>query len=163
MATEQVLLSDELLHVMRGAVTFAVEYDAAFVAAPHLLLAILDDKKIGEALSESIERGRVIASARQPSSAGVAEVPEGVLPRGETAPFQRYDTLVFQSIDGKHQRWLSKDVFEIFQESARRVDGGRLLPKHLAVGFANAAANDRSVMQLLGRDPQLFTETAYGL
>lgn len=163
MATEQVLLSDELLNVMRGAVSYAVEYDAKFVAPAHLLLAILDDPKIGSSLSESIERGRVIATARQPAPAGVVEVPEGVLPRGETPPFQRYDTLVFQSTDGKNQRWLSKDVFEIFQESARRVDSGRMLPKHLAVGFVNAATNDRNMMQLLGRDPHQFTETAYGL
>src|SRR5271170_6915771 len=103
-SNEQVLLSDELLNVMRGAVTYATEYDAKFVAPPHVLLALLDDPKIGELLSEPLERGRVIAAARQPTAGGVVEVPEGPLPRGETAPFQRYDTLVFQSIDGKSHR-----------------------------------------------------------
>jgi hypothetical protein len=163
MGAEQVLLADELLNVMRGAVSYAAEYDAKFVGAPHLLLALLDDPKIGEHLGESLERGRIVAAARQPITSGVVEVGEGVLPRGETSPFQRYDTLVFQSTDGKHHRWLNKDVFKIFQESARRVDGGRFLPKHLAVGFVNEAGNDRNILQLLGRDPQQFTETVYGL
>jgi len=40
-SNEQVLLSDELLNVMRGAVTYATEYDAKFVAPPHVLLALL--------------------------------------------------------------------------------------------------------------------------
>jgi hypothetical protein len=162
-SSEQVLLSDDLLNVMRGAVNYAVEYDAKFVAPPHLLLALLDDPKIGEQLSEPLERGRIIAAARQPQTGGVVEVSEGPLPRGETPPFQRYDTLVFQSTDGKNHRWLNKDVFKIFQESARRVDGGRFLPKHLAVGFVSEATSDRNIMQLLGRDPQVFTETVYGL
>jgi hypothetical protein len=163
MAAEQVLLADELLNVMRGAVSYAAEYDAKFVGVPHLLLALLDDRKIGQVLGESLERGPIVAAARQPVPAGVVAVGEGVLPRGETAPFQRYDTLVFQSTDGKHHRWLNKDVFKIFQESARRVDGGRFLPKHLAMGFINAATNDRNILQLLGPDPRQFTETVYGL
>ena len=163
MSSEQVLLSDELLNVMRGAVNYANEYDANFVGPPHLLLALLDDPKIGGTLLQSLERGRIIAAARQPTASGTVEVPEGPLPRGERPPFQRYDTLVFQSSDGKAHRWLNQTVFKIFQESARRVDGGRFLPKHLAVGFVNEASSDRNIMQLLGKEPQEFTELVYGL
>src|SRR5262249_1615963 len=108
----QVLLSDELLHSMRRALTYPTQYDATVVAPAHRLLARRDDPKNGAALSEPVERGRIIAAARQPQTGGVVEVNEGPLPRGESAPFQRYDTLVFQSQDGKSHRWLNKDVFK---------------------------------------------------
>jgi hypothetical protein len=160
---ETVLVSDELLAVMRAAVTYAVEYGAQFVAPPHLLLALLDDPKIGDELRDTIERGRVVAAARQPAAGGVVEVPEGPLPRGEAAPFQRYDTLVFRSTDGAHQRWLNRDSFGIYNEAARRVEGSRFLPRHIAVGFAVDGQNDRDVRTLLGRDPQVFSELAYAL
>lgn len=163
MDPEQVLLSDELLAVVRGAVTYAVEYGGSFVTPAHLLLALLDDPKIGGVLRETLERGRVIAAARQPAPAGVVEVPEGVLPRGEQPPFVRYDTLVFQSIDGQAQRWLNRETFNIFNESVRRVEGGRFLPKHLALGIANLAQDDKDLRSLLGREPQQFLETAFAL
>lgn len=160
---EQVLLSDDILAVMRGAVTYAVSYGAAFVAPPHLLLALLDDPKVGTALGATLERGRLVAAARQPSPGGVVEVPEGPLPRGEKPPFLRYNTVVFQSTDGAHQRWLNRDTFRMFNDSAKRANGGRYLPKHLAVGIANEATSDRDVRVLLGRDPEVFKEVAFGL
>ena len=160
---EQVLLSDELLAVMRCAVSYAVEYGASFVAPPHLLLALLDDPKVGDSLRETIERGRLVAAARQPAPAGVIELREGMMPRGETPPFQRYDSLVFQSSDGQQQRWLNRDTLRLFNESARRVDAGRFLPKHLVVGFATESQADRDVRSLLGKDPQRFVEIAYAL
>lgn len=163
MTNEQVLLSDDVLAVMRGAVTYAVEYDAQFVAPSHILLALLDDAKIGETLREFVERGRIVASARQARAAGVTEVKEGVLPRGEEPPFQRFDTLVFQTLDGTAQRWLAKDSFKIFQEGARRVDGGRYLPKHVALGFVSEASTDRELTQLMGREPEAFRSAVYGL
>ena len=160
---DTVLVTEEVLNVMRGSVTYAVEYGSQFVGPAHLLLALLDDPKIGDTLRDAVERGRIIAAARQPAPGGLVEVQEGPLPRGEQAPFQRYDTLVFQSTDGKQQRWLNRDTFGIFNEAARRVDGGRFLPKHIAVGFAIDAQNDRDVRTLLGRDPQVFSELAYAL
>jgi hypothetical protein len=163
MDAEQVLLSDDLLAVMRGAVAYAVSYGAAFVAPPHLLLALMDDPKVGGVLTPALERGRLIAAARQPSPGGVIEVPEGPLPRGEKPPFLRYDTVVFQSTDGQHQRWLNRDTFRLFNDSAKRAGGGRYLPKHLAIGIANEATSDRDVRGLLGRDPEVFKEVAFAL
>ena len=163
MDSDQVLLSDELLLVMRGAVTYAVEYGSAFVGPPHLLLALLDDPKIGETLRDTLERGRLIAAARQPATGGIVEVPEGELPRGESPAFVRYNTVVFQSSDGQHQRWLNRDTFKMFNESARRVEAGRFLPKHLAIGFANEQQNDRDIRALLGREPERFAEVAFAL
>ena len=163
MDADQVLLSDDLLAVMRGAVSYAVEYGAEFVAPPHLLLALLDDGKIGDTLRDTLERGRVVAAARQPSAGGVIELKEGALPRGERAPFVRYDTVVFQSIDGQAQRWLNRDTFKIFNEAARRVEKGRFLPRHLALGIALGSQEDRDLRLLLGKEPELFKETAFAL
>ena len=163
MDTDQVLLSDELLTVMRTAVTYAVDYGATFVAPSHVLLALLDDAKIGDHLAEVLERGRIVAAARQPSPAGVHEMGEGVLPRGEKPPFQRYDTVVFHSSDGQYQRWLNRDTFRLFNVSARRAIGGRFLPKHLALGFTVFAQDDRDVRALLGKDPEVFKDVVYAL
>jgi hypothetical protein len=163
MDTDQVLLSDELLTVMRTAVTYAVDYGATFVAPSHVLLALIDDAKIGEHLAEVLERGRIVAAARQPAPAGVHELGEGVLPRGEKPPFQRYDTVVFHSSDGQYQRWLNRDTFRLFNLAARRANGGRFLPKHLALGFTVFAQDDRDVRALLGKDPEVFKEVVYAL
>ena len=163
MDSDQVLLSDETLIVMRSAVTYAVEYGATFVAPPHVLLALLDDAKIGDHLAEVLERGRIVAAARQPSPAGVHEMGEGVLPRGEKPPFQRYDTVVFHSSDGQYQRWFNRDSFKLFNESAKRANGGRFLPRHLALGFTVFAQDDQNVRSLLGKEPETFKEIVYAL
>jgi hypothetical protein len=163
MDQDQVLLSDELLAVCRAAVTFAVEYGASFVAPSHVLLALLDDPKVGGALAEVLERGRIVAAARLPSAGAVHEVGEGVLPRGEKPPFVRYDTVVFHSSDGQYQRWFNRDSFKLFNESAKRANGGRFLPRHLALGLTVAAQDDQNVRSLLGRDPEVFKEVVYAL
>ena len=163
METDQVLLSDELLTVMRTAVTYAVDYGATFVAPSHVLLALIDDAKIGGHLADVLERGRIVAAARQPAPAGVHELGEGALPRGEKPPFQRYDTVVFHSSDGQYQRWLNRDTFRLFNVSARRANGGRFLPKHLALGFTVFAQDDRDVRALLGKDPEVFKDVVYAL
>jgi Clp amino terminal domain, pathogenicity island component len=163
MDQDQVLLSDELLAVCRAAVTYAVEYGATFVAPPHMLLALLDDNKIGDALAEGLERGRIVAAARQPAPGGVHEVGEGVMPRGEKPPFLRYDSLVFHSSDGQYQRWLNRDSFKLFNESAKRANGGRFLPRHLALGLTVVAQDDQNVRSLLGKEPETFKEIVYAL
>ena len=163
MDQDQVLLSDELLAVCRAAVTYAVEYGATFVAPPHVLLALLDDSKVGGALAEVLERGRIVAAARQPSPGGVHEVPEGIMPRGEKPPFLRYDSLVFHSSDGQYQRWFNRDSFKLFNESAKRANGGRFLPRHLALGITVVAQDDQNVRALLGKEPETFKEIVYAL
>jgi hypothetical protein len=163
MDQDQVLLSDELLAVCRAAVTFAVEYGASFVAPSHILLALLDDSKVGGALAEVLERGRIVAAARQPSAGGVHETPEGVMPRGEKPPFLRYDTVVFHSSDGQYQRWFNRDSFKLFNESAKRANGGRFLPRHLALGITVLATDDQNTRALLGKDPEVFKEVVYAL
>ena len=163
MDADQVLLADELLTVLRAAVTFAVDYGATFVAPSHILLALMDDSKVGPSLGEVLERGRIVAAARQPSAGAVHEVGEGVLPRGESAPFIRYDTVIFHSLDGQYQRWLNRDSFKLFNESAKRANGGRFLPKHLALGFWILAQDDRDARALLGAEPEHFKDAVYAL
>ena len=163
MDADQVLLSDDVLAVMRGAVTYAVDSGADFVAPAHLLLALLDDVKIGDSLRDVLERGRVTAAARQSAAAGVTEVKEGRLPHGEKVPFVRYDTVVFQSTDGAHERWLNRETFKIFNEAAKRVETGRFFPRHLVLGIAIGAQDDREMRNLLGRDPQRFKELAFAM
>ena len=163
MDADQVLLSDELLLVVRGAVTFAVEYGAAFVAPSHILLALLDDPKVGPVVGEVLERGRIVAAARQPAAGGIHEVGEGVLPRGEKPPFTRYDTVIFQTLDGQYQRWLNRDAFRLFNEGVKRANGGRFLPKHLALGFWTVAQDERDTRALLGHEPDLFKDAVYAL
>jgi hypothetical protein len=161
MDSDQVLLSDELLVVLRSAVTYAVEYGATFVAPSHILLALMDDPKIGPTLTEVLERGRVVAAARQPSAGAVHEVAEGVLPRGEKAPFVRYDTVIFHSLDGQYQRWLNRDSFKLFNEGAKRANGGRFLPRHLALGVWITGQEDRDTRALLGSQPDQFKDVVY--
>ncbi len=163
MDSGQVLLSDELLAVCRRAVTLAVEYGASFVTPPHMLLALLDDPKVGDALAAVVERGRIVAAARQSSPGGVHEVPEGPLPHDEKPPFSRYDTIVFHSSDGRYQRWFDRDSFKLFNEAAQRANGARFLPRHLALGFTQFAQGAQSLRSILGKEPELFKAVVYAL
>jgi hypothetical protein len=104
-----------------------------------------------------------VAAARQPSAGGVHEVPEGIMPRGEKPPFVRYDTVVFHSSDGQYQRGFNRDSFKLFNESAKRANGGRFLPRHLALGFTVFAQDDQNVRLLLGKEPETFKEIVYAL
>ena len=124
---------------------------------------MLDDSKVGGALAEVLERGRIVAASRQPSAGGVHEVPEGIMPRGEKPPFVRYDTVVFHSSDGQYQRWFNRDSFRLFNESAKRANGGRFLPRHLALGMTVLATDDMNTRMLLGKDPEIFREVVYAL
>ena len=85
------------------------------------------------------------------------------MPRGEKPPFLRYDSLVFHSSDGQYQRWFNRDSFKLFNESAKRANGGRFLPRHLALGFTVFAQDDQNVRALLGKEPETFKEIVYAL
>jgi len=157
MEPDQLPLSKEVLAVMRGAVTYALAAEAEFVAAPHLLLAMLDDAEVGDVLADFLERGKIVNETKKKTSPGVLEIPESPLPDGETAPFKRYDTLAFRSADGATALWLDRYCFKVFIEGARRIDDGPYRPKHLAAGYMAEAIRDRDLQLLLGRDPQAVT------
>lgn len=158
---EQLALSQEILAVMRSAVTYAVAGGQEFVAPSHLLLGLLDDPQLGEVLDDYLERAKIVAETSRKKLPGVLEIPEAALPAGESVPFKRYDTLAFRSTDGKRQLWLDRDAFKVFIEGARRVDVGAYKPKHLALGYVAESIKDRDLQGLLGRDPSAVSTAVF--
>jgi hypothetical protein len=155
---EQLPLSQELLGVMRGAVTYAVANGNDYVSPSHFLMALLDDASLRDMLGEHLERGTLIADTRKKKLPGVLEVPEVPLPEGEVVPFKRYDTLAFRSTDGKRVMWLDRDAYKIFIEGARRVEAGAFKPRHLALGYVTVSKKDVELVRLLGPKPQDVTQ-----
>jgi hypothetical protein len=156
---EQLRLSAELIGVMRAGVTQALRHGAEFVAPPHLLLGLLEDRVVGPAIDplvprENIERAASDAARKLPE---VAELPEGPLPPGARPPFQRCDTVAFRSQDGTRTLYLDGDAYHVFIEGARRADEV-YRPKHLVYGFTAEAIKDRDVLSLFGADPEAVTK-----
>jgi hypothetical protein len=155
---EQLLIGDELIAVMRGGVSIAIAHGAQFVAPPHLLLALLDDERVGPAIGPLVPRPRIDRAAIDAANKlpEVFEVPEGQLPDGERPPFQRYDTLAFRSRDGARTLYLDADAYHLFLEGARRA-GETYQPKHLVMGFTAEAVKDRDLLAIVGSDPMGVT------
>jgi hypothetical protein len=160
---EQLPLSQELLGVIRGAVTYAVANGNDYVSPSHFLLALLDEASLRDVLSEYLERATLLADTRKKKLPGVLEVPEAALPEGEVVPFKRYDTLAFRSVDGKRVLWLDRDAYKIFIEGARRVEAGAFKPRHLALGYVTESKKDHELVRLLGPKPQDVTKAIYEL
>lgn len=164
MVNEQLRLAPELLEVMRAGVAHANARAASFVAPPHLVLALLDDARIGRALSglvvlEKVEAASAAAPSKLPE---VTELPEGALPDGASAPFPRYDTLAFASTDRTRTLYLDRDAYAVFVEGAHR-SVGDYRPEHLVMGFAAVANKDGEIRAMLGADPQRLTEALKAL
>ena len=163
MDVEQLSLSRDLLELMRKAAGYAGDDHMAFITPPHVLLALLDDPAFAEAVGEDVDRERVLDSAKEPRLPEVFEIPEGPLPEGERAPFKRYDTLIFHSVDGSTSAWLDKQSFRMFVEGARRVSDGPYKPKHLALGYVAEALKDRELLDLFGKEPQAVNAKIYAM
>jgi ClpA/ClpB-like protein len=155
---EQLRLGSELVDVMRGGVTIAIERGAQFVAPPHLLLALLADPKVGPAIEPLVSRERITRAADDAAKKlpEVYEVPEGPLPDDERVPFQRYDTLAFRSREGARTLYLDADAYRLFLEGARRA-GETYQPKHLVMGFTAESVKDRDLLSIVGPDPLKIT------
>lgn len=163
MDAEQLALSPEILAVMRGAVTYAIGSGAEFVSPAHVLLGLLDDPSLGDAIGDLLERGKIVAETKKPRLPGVVEIPEAPLPQGEAAPFKRYDTLAFRSSDGRRVMWLDRDAYKVFIEGARRAEVGAYKPKHLALGYVAESVKDGDLLGLLGRDPSAVSSAVFEL
>lgn len=158
MPLNQMVLSRELMSVMRRSVTYAIEANSEFVQPPHLLLALLDDETIGPRLGQLIERERAqgAASRRRP--------PEQLRdPDSQRAPFPIYRSLVIRTPDGNDGKWLDQDSYDIFLEGARRVQAGAYLPKHLAKAYVSESNRDRGLLAILGHQPAMVAEKVFAL
>jgi hypothetical protein len=126
----QMLLSRELVAVMRKAVAYAFDAGSEFVELSHVRSALQDDQTIGFGLSETLERkqihGALLRGRPRKQLRGV---------ESERSPFPIYHSLVIRTPDGKDGKWLDQDSYDVFLEGARRVRAGAYLPKHLAKAY----------------------------
>lgn len=158
MPPEQMVLSRELMTLMRRAVNYALSAQSDFVQAPHVLLSILDDETLGPAIAELIPRDRIEAAPPRRKPPEVVDDPNS--PR---APFPRYRSLMFRTPDGTDGRWLDSEAYQIFLEGARRVQDGPYLPKHLAHAYVSESNSDRGLLAILGPNPAEVADAVYAL
>jgi hypothetical protein len=158
MDNDQLRLGSDLLTVLRTGVTIAIAHGAEFVAPPHMLLGLLADPDLGPVIAplmprDAIEKAAAEAVKKLPA---VAELIDSQLGDDEHAPFPRYDTLAFRSLDGSRTLYLDNDAYHVFIEGARRAVG-TYRSKHLVYGFTAEAVKDRELLSLFGSDPQSVT------
>jgi hypothetical protein len=160
---EQIPLSDELLAVMRNSGRYAQQLREPFITARAMLLALLDDPKIGAVLEPVVPRDKLLALAPSDDLRnGTTRLPESGLPAGERGALPRYDTLAFKLPEGTASVWLSRESCGIFSEGAQRADG-RYLPKHLAFGIAAEAVRTPGILATLRVEPGKVTDALFGL
>jgi hypothetical protein len=158
---EQIPLSDELLNVMRKAARKAIDLREPFITPRAILLALLDDPTVGPAITNVVNRDKVL-SATVDENFGVVRLIDDFLPEGEQAAMHRYDTLAFKTPDGRSSMWLNRDAYHIFTEGAQRVDE-RYYPKQLALGLAAEAVRAPGVLAAIRVEPGLLTDAIYKL
>jgi len=158
MPLNTMVLSREVMAVMRQAVSYAIKGNSEFVQPPHILLALLDDDTIGPRLNQLIERER--AENAPPRRRPPEQLRD---PDAQRAPFPIYRSLVFRTPDGKDGKWLDQDSFEIFLEGARRIQAGPYLPKHLAKAYVSESNRDRGLLTILGHQPAMVAEKVFAL
>ncbi len=156
-SVEQIFLSDEILQLMRRAAQLAGTVREPFITVRSMLLALLDDPRLGPALQDVLPRERLerYEMAAEAAKANIASrVPEPPMQAGERAAMLRFDTLAFKVPDGSKSIWLSHEAFNAWNEGAKRVeDGARYLPKHLAFGIAADAVRVPGVLAALHLSP----------
>ncbi len=161
---DHVRLTPELMAVMRAAAGNAMRRGAHVIAPSDVLLALLYDPLVGPALETLVEPGHIAVAAEDAEKKlpEIAEIPEGVLPDGESPPFVRYDSLVFLSPDGTRTLYLDGQAYHLFIEGARRADEV-YNPKHLVLGFTAEAVKDRDLLGMFGVDPAHVANAVYNL
>lgn len=155
---DQIRLSAELLRLMRDAAKIANQIGEEFISTRSLLLAILDDPQIGEAVGEVVPREKLEALPISESMrARAARMPDLGLAVGERPAMQRYNTLAFKLPDGKASMWLSIEASTVFSEGAQRAEG-EYMPKHLLYGIAGEAVRVAGILATLHVSPGSLTE-----
>ena len=154
---EQIFLSDEILDLMRHAAELAATVREPFITVRTMLLALLDDPRLGSSLEEALPREKLMQyqMAAEAAKANIASrISEPQMEDGERAAMLRFNTLAFKVPDGTKSVWLSREAFTAWNEGAKRVeDGGRYLPKHLAYGIAADAVRTPGVLAALHLSP----------
>lgn len=160
---EQIPLSEELLAVMRNAGRYSQQLREPFITARALLLALLDDDRIGPTLASVIPRERLLdLESVDDGRAAAARLPESGTAGAEKQAMPRYDTLAFKLPEGTASVWLSREAFTIFVEGANRAEE-TYLPKHLAFGLAAEALRTPGVLAALRVEPGRVTDALFGL
>lgn len=159
---DQVPLTDELLSCMRRAARKALDLKEPFISPRALLLALLDDPAIGPALTDVVNREKVIAAQVTDNATGLTRLLEDRMEDGEQPAMVRYDTIAFKTPDGRTSVWLNKDAFKIFIEGAQRVDA-RYYPKHLALGIAAQAIHAPGILAAIRVEPGILADAIYKL
>ncbi len=160
---EQIPLSEELLAVMRNSGRYCQQLREPFITARALLLALLDDERIGPALSGVVPREKLLAL--EPVDDGrttAGRLPESGAAGAEKPAMPRYDTLAFKLPEGTASVWLSREAFTIFVEGANRAEQ-TYLPKHLAFGLAAEALRTPGVLAALHVEPGRVTDALFQL
>jgi hypothetical protein len=160
---EQIPLSEELLAVMRNSGRYSQQLREPFITARALLLALLDDDRIGPTLGSVVPRERLLEL--EPAGdvrATASRLPESGMAGGEKSAMPRYDTLAFKLPEGTASVWLSREAFTIFVEGANRAEE-TYLPKHLAFGLAAEALRTPGVLAALHVEPGRVTDALFQL
>ena len=160
---EQIPLSEELLTVMRTSGRYSQQLREPFITARALLLALMDDDKIGPALAAVVPREKLLElEPVDDARTTAARLPESALAGGEKPAMPRYDTLAFKLPEGTASVWLSREAFTIFVEGANRAEES-YLPKHLAFGLAAESLRTPGVLAALRIEPGKVTEALFAL
>lgn len=157
---DQLVLSEELLALVRRAAQLARELREPFISPYALLLALLEEPGIGPAIARVVNREK-LAKLEPPDVDAPARVSDSRL-GDELPPMVRYDTLAFKTPDGGATLWLSREGLQIFIEGAQRAEG-RYEPKHLALGFAAEAVRAPGVLAALRVEPGVLADAVYKL
>lgn len=160
---EQLPLSDELLAVMRNSAHYSQQLREPFITARALLLALLDDDRIGPTLASVVPRERLLdLEPVDDGRSAAARLPESGTAYDEKPAMPRYDTLAFKLPEGTASVWLSREAFNVFVEGANRAEES-YLPKHLAFGLAAEALRTPGVLAALRVEPGRVTDALFGL
>ncbi|MBV8639144.1 MAG: hypothetical protein JO322_13790 [Candidatus Eremiobacteraeota bacterium] len=161
-AAEQIFLSDEILTLMRHAAELAGTVNEPFITVRSMLIALLDDPRIGPALHDVLPREKLYEyqMAAEAAKTNIASrVAEPQMQAGERAAMLRFNTLAFKVPSGSKSVWLSRDAFSAWNEGAKRVrDGERYMPKHLAFGIAADAVRAPGILAALHLSPGEINE-----
>ncbi len=159
---EQISLSDEILNLMRHAAELAGTVNEPFITLRSILLALLDDPRIGPALKDVLPREKLqqYQMGADDTKASIASrVSEPQMEAGERVAILRFNTLAFKVPNGTRSVWLSRDAFSAWSEGAKRVeDGGRYMPKHVAFGIAADAVRAPGILAALDLSPGEINE-----